>query len=316
MSKADRIRRMNAREKIAAQQAAARQAAARKRMFLASGSVLLVIALVVVLIVVKGSGGNTPAASGSTKTASAATTSQVVGQLTSVPASALDAVGAGSGVSKLIPTQPGQPPLTAGGKPEILYMGAEYCPYCAAERWALVIALSRFGTFSGLHLIHSTSYDIFSNTATLSFYKSTYTSKYIAFSPVEMYGETPASGNPPVLQKPTAEQSALMAKYDAPPYIGSQYAGSYPFVDFANKYLVLGAQYVPTTLGSVQQENPAHFGLSWTQIAADLKNPSSPVAKSILGAANSITAAICKVDNNAPANVCNSAAAKAGAGAL
>ena len=40
----------------------------------------------------------------------------------------------------------------ASGKtvPEILYMGAEYCPYCAAQRWSTIIALSRFGKFSGL----------------------------------------------------------------------------------------------------------------------------------------------------------------------
>ena len=317
MSKAERIRRMNARERVAAQQAAAKRAEARRRMFIASGSVLVVIVIVVVLIVVKASSNNPPAAAASGKTASAATTSQVVSEITSVPASTLNAVGAGTGVSKLIPTKPGQPLLTSNGKPEIVYMGAEYCPYCAAERWALVVALSRFGTFSGLHLIHSTSYDVFSNTSTLSFYKSTYTSKYISFSPVEMYGEEPGQGQqPPALQQPTASQKALMAKYDAPPYIASNEAGSFPFVDFANQYLVLGAQYLPSQLGSQEQENSSHFGLSWTQIAADLKNPSSPVTQNILGAANSITAAICKVDKNAPASVCNSAAAKAGAGAL
>jgi hypothetical protein len=32
----------------------------------------------------------------------------------------------------------------------MLYIGAEYCPYCAAERWPLVMALSKFGTFSNL----------------------------------------------------------------------------------------------------------------------------------------------------------------------
>ena len=48
---------------------------------------------------------------------------------------------------------PKQPPLTARTgkkKPELLYIGAEYCPYCAASRWPLIIALSRFGTFKGL----------------------------------------------------------------------------------------------------------------------------------------------------------------------
>ena len=41
--------------------------------------------------------------------------------------------------------------LTSNGKPEILYIGAEFCPYCAAERWAIAVALSRFGTLSPLH---------------------------------------------------------------------------------------------------------------------------------------------------------------------
>ena len=67
-------------------------------------------------------------------------------------------------------------------------MGAEYCPYCAAERWAMAVALSRFGTFSNLRLIHSSSADIYPNTPTLSFYKSSYTSKYVQFTPVEMFG--------------------------------------------------------------------------------------------------------------------------------
>ena len=40
--------------------------------------------------------------------------------------------------------------LTFDGKPGIFYYGAEYCPYCAAERWPVVVALSRFGTWSNL----------------------------------------------------------------------------------------------------------------------------------------------------------------------
>ena len=78
----------------------------------------------------------------------------MVTDTTSVPASTLDTVGAGSGVTAP-PEIKGGTPLTSGGKPEVLYMGAEYCPFCAAERWAMVVALSRFGTFSGLSTVHS-----------------------------------------------------------------------------------------------------------------------------------------------------------------
>jgi hypothetical protein len=45
-------------------------------------------------------------------------------------------------------------------------------------------------------------------------------------------------------------------------------------------------------------------GLSWNQIAADLHNPSSPVAQGAIGSANLFTAAICKITSNAPASVC------------
>ena len=38
--------------------------------------------------------------------------------------------------------------LTVNGTPEVLYMGADYCPFCAATRWGLVLALMRFGNFT------------------------------------------------------------------------------------------------------------------------------------------------------------------------
>ena len=42
-------------------------------------------------------------------------------------------------------------------------------------------------------------------------------------------------------------------------------------------------------------------GKSWSQIAAALKDPTSPVAQSVHGAANYITGAICQMTNNQPA---------------
>jgi len=301
MGKAERNRRLNARERIAAQQAAQRRAEARKRMYLASGSVLGVIAIVIGLIVWKSASSNQASAAASSK-ATAAQVSLVTKQISTVPAATLNAVGKGSGVDPLIPTT-GQPVLTSGGKPEMLYVGAEYCPYCAAERWAMTVALSRFGTFSNLSLIHSSSTDIYPSTPTLSFYKSNYTSKYIQFTPVEWFG---LQDNGVVLQQRTSAEAALMTKYDAVPYVPSADAGSYPFLDIGNQYVDVGSQYLPSTLAK----------LAWAQVAADIRNPSSPVAKGVDGAANAITAAICKITKDAPAAVCNSASAQAGAGSL
>ena len=72
------------------------------------------------------------------------------------------------------------------GKPLVVYVGAEYCPYCAAERWVMVMWLSRFGTFKNLSEIQSSSTDVCPNTDTFTFYKSSYSSPYIDFSPNEV----------------------------------------------------------------------------------------------------------------------------------
>jgi hypothetical protein len=299
MGKAERNRAQSARARIAAQQAAARKAEQRRRVFIAGGGVLVVLIVVIVLIVVKP--GQTPG-----KAPAAKSDAAVAAKLTSIPASTFDAVGAGpsatsSAVSPLIPIT--APALTSGGKPEILYLGAEYCPYCAAERWSLAAALSRFGTFSGLHFIHSRSQDYFSNTATLDFYRSAYSSKYLVFTPIETQTVTGAT-----LQNPTAAQSAVIAKYDAVPYVPQSAAGKIPFIDFGGAYLDAGAQYSPSVLGSLPNIDPSHFGLTWAHIANDLQQPGSPVAQSVLGAANRITAAVCKLTHGQPGNVCQSAA--------
>jgi thiol-disulfide isomerase/thioredoxin len=286
MGKAQRNRQQNAREKIAAQQAAARRAEVRKRMLLTGGSVVAVLAIVVAFVVIKAFSG-TASAGSNTATANAS----VVSDLTSVPASTLKTVGKGSALTynakPMIPIT--GPALTENGKPEVLYLGAEYCPFCATERWAMAEALSRFGTFSGLKFIHSDPSDVYPSTPTLTFYKSTYTSKYVAFTPVE---ETTVSKQP--LQTPTSAEQALLAKYDAVPYVPAANAGSIPFVDLGNKFMLSGAQYNPQVLQ----------GKSWAQVASALKDPSNPIAQSADGAANTFTAAICKLTNNQPATAC------------
>ncbi len=295
------------REKIAAQRAAEHRAEQRRRILIASGSILAVIAVVVAFIVFKAtSKPSTPtASSGSTITGSAL--NDVVSTVTSVPASTLDTVGNGGSAvtAKPIPVKGTPAALTSGGKPEMLYEGAEYCPYCAAERWSMIVALSRFGTFSGLQTIRSATRngggtaEPYPATPTWTFANATYTSKYLTFTPVEAYTNIPdtSTGFYTTLQKPTAAQTALLTKYDAPPYVSSADAGSIPFVDFGNKSLIIGASYNPGILS----------GLSWSQIAADLSNPSSPVAKSIDGVANYMTAAICKMTGNQPASACTPA---------
>jgi thiol-disulfide isomerase/thioredoxin len=288
MGKASRNKRTgSARERVAAQRAAARRAEVRNRVFMASGAVVVVIAIVVAFVVVK-LNHKTPkgASNGPTGVALA----KLVDTVVAVPNSVLDKVGGGP-ITAGPTAVTGEPPLTSGGKPEILYIGAEYCPYCAAERWAMVVSLSKFGTFTNLRTIHSSSTDSYANTPTFTFYKSTYTSKYINFTSVETTTNVAtATANGAPLQNPTTAEQALWAKLDS--------NGSIPFIDFGNKY---------SQVGNLQPYGPQVLtGKSWNQIAAALTDSSNPIAQGVDGSANYFTAAICKLTNNQPGSACTS----------
>jgi Domain of unknown function (DUF929) len=294
MGKASRIRQQSAREKVAAQRAAARRAEIRRRVLLAGGSVVAVLAIVLALILVKAFNKPSSGGSGSGGVTGTALPASAARDVTTVPASALNTVGIGSVLSFMAsgeggarPINPisGSPPLTSGGKPEMLYIGAEFCPFCAAERWAMAIALSRFGTLSPLHGIHSApAPESDPSTPTLTFYQSTYTSPYLVFTPVENETITHAP-----LQNTTSAQMALWSKYDS-----SSTGLGYPFIDFGNKYVIKIPSFDPGVLA----------GMTWSQAAAALHNPTSPVAQGADGAANMITAAICKMTNGQPGSVC------------
>jgi hypothetical protein len=166
------------------------------------------------------------------------------------------------------------------GKPEIFYEGGEFCPYCAATRWPMVVALSRFGTFTKLPETLSSSNDVYPNTATFTFYGSAYSSSYIDFVPLEV-----ADRNQQPLQTPTADQKALLNALNP--------SGNIPFIDIANIY-ILQQTYDPQVLANLSQED----------IAIQMTNSSTTIAKDILGTANYLTAAICVATGNQPASVC------------
>ncbi len=291
MGKASRTRQQHARQRIAAQRAAARRARRRNRLLITGGSVLAVVAVLAALILVKVLGGSQQAGAAGGSTTGQALPASVSRAVTSVPTAALATVGAGSvpaflaahGQSHALTAISGSP-LTSNGKPEILYIGAEFCPYCAGMRWAMAVALGRFGTFSPLRGIHSApSPEIYPSTATLTFYRSTYTSRYLSFAPVEHQ-----TVNHSPLQPLTAAQQRIWSRYQPDPQ-----TRGYPFTDIGNRYMVT-VLYDPAPLA----------GKTWSQIAQAMADPSSPIARGVDGAANYLTAAICHVTGNAPASVC------------
>jgi Domain of unknown function (DUF929) len=248
------------------------------------GTAVVAIAVVVgIFVFIANQGGN----SGGAKP----TEASVMQAINKVDPTVLEAVGTG-GLNNPLKAAPGKPPKLTGptGKPQFFYEGAEYCPYCAGQRWAVAVALGRFGQFTKLPETTSTSNDAYPNTATLTFYGSAYSSSYIDFvSLEETTNQSDGNGGYTPLQTPTADQLQLIKTYNT--------SGGIPFISIANQYLEPGPAYVPDALA----------GLSQQDIASKLSDSNSTVAKDILGGANYLTASICAVTNNQPASVCTSA---------
>lgn len=273
--------------RLAAEAAAAAEAARRQRraqLIRVAAPVAVVLVIVIALVVAKVATGGSKLKSGQ-KSAAAATT--VIQQVTHVPTATLNSVGIGS--VKNAPTAIAGPALTENGKPLVLYVGAEYCPFCAAERWGVVAALSRFGTFTGLGQTASSPSDSPPNTATLTFHGASFTSSSIAFTGKETRSNQVVGGSYAPLDTLTAAETATVKKYDP--------SGGIPFVDIGGKYLINGASYDPTVLA----------GKTHAQIAAALSDPTSPIALGADGTANLVTAAICQSTAQRPVAVCQAA---------
>ncbi len=257
------------------------------------GAVGVVVVIVVALVIVKvtGSSYNPNAIAPVDSTAS----STVVSAVTSVSPSVMDAVGVPS--SQVVSTPSvakGQSALKIGGKPGGFAVLAEFCPYCAAMRWPLAVALSQFGTFSGLKETTSTPWDVYPATPTLSFLGAKYTSNYINFQLVEEESNDtgPSGAGRHIITPLDAQQKQLWSKYSA--HFGLTSTG-FPFIDFGNKVFDTGPLYNPQNLAGLTQE----------EIASKLSNPKDPLSQVIVGSANYFTAAICSMTGNQPASVCS-----------
>ena len=187
------------------------------------------------------------------------------------------------------------PRLTADGKPEVLYVATEYCPYCVAQNWALIVALSRFGRFSGLSTSRSPFFEDVPPVDGWTFYRSSYASRYLTFVPVETASNvlvSPKSDQADAksyrrLQRLTPAQQALFAKLDP--------VGSTPFLDFGGRAAQVGTDVLPSALAD----------LTWSEIAADLRRPQSAAGATILASVDKLTSVFCRLTGERPAAVCS-----------
>jgi len=240
-----------------------------------------IIALVVIRIASNHASGTKPAADASM--INQPVSSAIIKDLASAPLKTVP----NQGWTNPTPSKGSLPDV--GKKPVFLYIGAEYCPFCAAERWAMIVALDRFGSFKNLHYMLSTASDVYPNTPTFTFYGSTYSSRYVDFQPVET---TRRNENVRLQTPSTAQYNYFRAN-------NSQ--GQIPFVAVGGKYVWVGSAYQPTALK----------GRTWDEIARAVDHPTSgSVGGQILQNANVLTAAICHTDGGKPASVCTSPAVK------
>jgi hypothetical protein len=251
-------------------------------------SIVVVLVIVVVIIVVKVAGGGGGAGAGASTSPPAGTpvSAAITNKLTSIPLSTL----ASAPTSGLVttPQSISDPSLKADGKPDLLFIGAEFCPICATERWAMYVALSKFGTFSPQPgRIHSAEQD--GDIATLTFYNTKYTSPYLTFTPVETTTNQPDGNYYVTLQTPTAAQTRLWTtNMGQPP--------SFPWLDFGGKEELTSAQYDPQELE----------GVSFDNIANAIGNNSTAIGADVDASANVLVKTICStMTHDQPASVCS-----------
>ncbi len=254
----------------------------------------LAIVLLGALVIQRDASG--PGSSSTVETFNPAPASLIT-SLGAVPAKVFDTVGTDSPsvpVEALHPT--GRDGLwtaadaSGSTKPVVFFYGAEFAPYAAAERWPLIVALSRFGTFTQLGEVQSSPTTAFADLATFTFWQEKYSSSYLVLQTVERFSSlNPTGARYLGLEAPDARQAATVATYSP----GSR---TFALVDVGGRWVLAGASFTPGALD----------GLTQSQIAGDLTSPASPLAQAVLASANEISAAICSVDQERPGSVCHS----------
>jgi hypothetical protein len=275
-------------QRIAAQRAVQQRSDRKRNLLMAGGGVLAVVVVIGAIVLAGLSSKKSTSSVHPVLPASSTVTNAITA---AVPlTSATPDLGTVTGPPKSLT---GAALTGTSGKPEVLYIGAEFCPYCGVTRWPLAIALSRFGTLGGLQTTYSAANDTAGpNTPTLDFRNASYKSDYIDFTGIEY-----EDGAGKVIASLTTEQANLFKS------IGG---GSFPFIDFGGKWAQSGTAYPTATLA----------GLTPEAVAGQLTDTSSKIGSTIQASADVFTAIICEMDAGKPASVCTSAGVQAATTAL
>jgi thiol-disulfide isomerase/thioredoxin len=157
------------------------------------------------------------------------------------------------------------------GKLFVFFMGAEHCPYCAAERWAIVRGLQKFGQWSGLKQTISAARDEpFLNLPTYDFIEATYTSPHVEFVAREIRDR---EFKP--LQKLLKTEEKLVREYNSEKQI--------PFLLVGGRFMQIEAGFTPKIF----------VGHTFRQTETELKKAESEIRKTIDAEGSIIAALLC-----------------------
>lgn len=179
------------------------------------------------------------------------------------------------------------PPRLEDGRPLVFFMGAQYCPFCAGERWAFVKATSRFGTWTNLFPLQSKAgTDGFDSLPTYDLTSATYASSLISLHHKEIADR---DGNP--LQPLVGVEQDLVDTYDP--------SGGFPFTVITGTpgQYTIDLAYSPALLQ----------GQSFEAVRAAVDSGAdTPAARAVDDEADAITALLCKLTSGQPGSVCGS----------
>lgn len=180
-----------------------------------------------------------------------------------------------------------QPLKRSSGKSLVYFMGAGFCPFCAAERWAIVKALERFGKWDGLEEDKSADHDEkYLNIPTFNLAHARYSSEYVEFA-----GKENADRNFEPLQELDDSDYEILDMYNPDQMI--------PFLLIDGQYIQVGAGFSPEPIQNMLHE----------QVRSELDKPDSAIGKAIRAEIDNITALVCKSIGEKN-NVCGSESVK------
>ena len=175
----------------------------------------------------------------------------------------------------------------------LFFVGAGFCPYCAAMRWPVVLTLLRFGQLSHLTLTRSGAYDVDPNTPTFGFHRVDFTASgnSLVFRHLELLNRQHQLD-----ERPTTAENALITRLDRPPY--TRFSGGIPIIVIGDRMVQLGAPVSPSLFK----------GMDWRQITAVLSSGHGPLWTSVMSETDDLTKAVCAVTGKRPSWVCKSPA--------